>query len=89
MNACLNEFAVKLERQMQAVFVSYAVYGEWNPDEIASHFSDQCSESIGFHKFINLVRDAKSVRGAFPDQEILQLFKKHSSPVSCWPMAIF
>jgi len=76
---------VKLERQMQAVFVSYAAYGKWHPDAIASHLIvDQCpSQSIGFHKFIILVRDAKSVKDAFPEQDILRLFRKHSSPVSC------
>jgi hypothetical protein len=81
--------AVKLERQLQAVFVSYAVYGEWNPEDIASHLSEQCSETISFRNFVNLARDAKSVRDVFPDQDILQLFNKHTNPVSFWPLAIF
>ena len=75
---------VKLERRLEAVFVSYALYGEWRPDEVGVWLStgNEC-KGISSGKFLDLVRDTKLMTtDALTAADIREVFFKLNNPVS-------
>ena len=84
MMSAVAAVTVKLERRLEAVFVSYALYGEWRPDEVGVWLStgNEC-KGISSGKFLDLVRDTKLMTtDALTTADLREVFFKLNNPVS-------
>jgi len=72
-------FAVRLERQIEAVFSSFALYSSWEPAKIVFPH-EQCK--LGFHNFMMLWEAARlPKKGLVFTRKLHNAFKKYMDKV--------
>ena len=71
---------VGLERRVEAVFVSYSLYGKWNPHE-ASIWLPRACKGLDHDNFLALARDAKLLKRSIALQQARSIFHHHSNMV--------
>jgi hypothetical protein len=69
-----------MERQIEAVFVSYALHGMWDPQEAAMWLPQDC-KGMNRANFLHLLRDAELLNNIVGPQAAHNVFCKLNNPV--------
>ena len=79
--ACIRSSAVRLERALEAVYISFALFGEWKPQAMVL---PQTCASIGGLKFLKLCQAAGMIDDRFVTASALRtVFRMYCDKVAC------